>query len=124
MEGQKDKNLEKEGQLKEQGEGDSDKDIDREMDRGTWTEARAWTDEKEQECRKTDGYNFTPFRNQFPYIQESFCIGVHKILPIYMGKPEYQLAWGYTLLAQIYRRDFAWGMQKLSYICNVWIDIM
>ena len=36
-----------------------------------------------------DGYNFTLFRNQFPYIWESFCVGVRKILPIYMGKAEH-----------------------------------
>ena len=44
----------------------------------------------------TDGYNFTLFRNQFPYIWQSFCVGVRKILPIYMGKPEYHFVWGYT----------------------------
>ena len=37
-----------------------------------------------------DGYNFTLFRNKFPYMWESFCVGVRKILLIYMGKPEYQ----------------------------------
>ena len=41
---------------------------------------------------------------------------MQKLSYIYMGKPEYQFAWGYAHSLPIYRRDFAWSTQNPSYI--------